>query len=368
MTHGSAMRTAFTSVALASATTLIHSANFVSYGVRSKSGKLVGRTFVSDVLSNPIHYGHFRYAGEVYEGKHEAIISKDLFDRVQAVLVDRWRYSPTENKDEPKAFLGLLRCAECGGAITAEQKMKRQKNGNIHSYTYYRCTKKGSPTKWCQQPYIREEDLNIQISDLLKPFALRADWADEMLKRLNEEKKQSAQTAKLMTLQKRGEIEEINLRLQKLLDAFLDGVIERSDYTAEKAKLMSQKKSLDEQSTALSTGRANWLEPFQNWILTARNAGEIAVKGSPKEKKVLAQQVFGSNLVLDCKKARGSCVKPWSLLVENSSSQLVERAMGIEPTCEAWKASVLPLNYARLRPAGRDFGAASPQDLQRVES
>src|SRR5208282_1835196 len=25
----------------------------------------------------------------------------------------------------------------------------------------------------------------------------------------------------------------------------------------------------------------------------------------------------------------------------------LERAMGIEPTCEAWKASVLPLNYAR---------------------
>ena len=34
--------------------------------------------------------------------------------------------------------------------------------------------------------------------------------------------------------------------------------------------------------------------------------------------------------------------------------------MGIEPTCEAWKASVLPLNYARLRPVLRDFGAAGP--------
>ena len=38
----------------------------------------------------------------------------------------------------------------------------------------------------------------------------------------------------------------------------------------------------------------------------------------------------------------------------------LERAKGIEPSCEAWKASVLPLNYARLRPAGRDFGVAGP--------
>lgn len=58
---------------------------------------------------------------------------------------------------------------------------------------------------------------------------------------------------------KRGEIEKINLRLQKLLDAFLDGVIERNDYTAEKAKLMSQKKSLEEQCLALLRGRADWL-------------------------------------------------------------------------------------------------------------
>jgi hypothetical protein len=95
---------------------------------------------------------------------------------------------------------------------------------------------------------------------------------------------------------------------------------------------MSLKKTLEEQKDSCVAGRADWLEPFQNWILTARNAGEIAVRGSPQEKKVLAQKVFGSNLVLDCKKARGSCVKPWSLLLDHSSSLVVERVKGIEPS------------------------------------
>jgi hypothetical protein len=94
---------------------------------------------------------------------------------------------------------------------------------------------------------------------------------------------------------------------------------------------MSQKKSLEEQCDALLKGRANWLEPFQRWILTARNAGEIAVSGSPQERKVLAQKVFGSNLVLDCKKARGSCVKPWSHLLDNSSSGGMVPTTGLEP-------------------------------------
>ena len=134
-----------------------------------------------------------------------------------------------------------------------------------------------------------------------------------------------------MAEQKRGEIEKINLRLQTLLDSFLDGIIDREVYIAEKAKGMSQKKSLEEQRSALLKGRADWLEPFEKWILTAKDAGEIAVSGSLQEKRVLAQKVFGSNLVLDCKKARGSCVKPWSALVELNQTGGMVPASGIEP-------------------------------------
>ncbi|MGK2896332.1 MAG: recombinase family protein, partial [Candidatus Saccharimonadales bacterium] len=41
---------------------------------------------IKKMLTNPLYYGHFRYAGEVHEGKHTPIITKSLFDRVQATL------------------------------------------------------------------------------------------------------------------------------------------------------------------------------------------------------------------------------------------------------------------------------------------
>jgi hypothetical protein len=131
-----------------------------------------------------------------------------------------------------------------------------------------------------------------------------------MLALVAEEKSQASRTAADMALQKRKKIEKINLRIQKLLDTFLDELIDRDTFTAEKAKLMSQKKTIEEQKAAHTAGRANSLEPFQNWILTAKNAGEIAVSGSLQEKRGLASKIFGSNLVLDCKKARRSRVKP----------------------------------------------------------
>jgi hypothetical protein len=76
-------------------------------------------------------------------------------DQVQAVLKKRFRWSSLVRPSKPKSFLRLLHCATCSGAITAEIQ-----KGHI----YYRCTKKSRKTTICKQPYIREEDLNIQIA------------------------------------------------------------------------------------------------------------------------------------------------------------------------------------------------------------
>ncbi len=170
-----------------------------------------------------------------------------------------------------------------------------------------------------------------------------------MLTRVKNEEKQSAQSAEQLAAQRQAEIQKINDRLQRLLDSFLDELIDRETFAAEKAKLMSQKKTLEEQKARLKAGRADWLEPFKKWILTAKHAGKIADGGSLREKRVLALEVFGSNLVLDSKKARGYCVKPWLFLVEHASSSELERVKGIEPSSQAWEARILPLNHTRLR-------------------
>src|SRR3990167_4158250 len=55
--------------------------------------------------------------------------------------------------------------------ITAENKTKRQKNGNVHEYTYYRCTKKSKVMK-CKEMSLRSEKLDEQLSSLIKKVSL----------------------------------------------------------------------------------------------------------------------------------------------------------------------------------------------------
>ncbi len=297
---------------------------FAECGVRSKNGKLVGRKFVSRLLLNPFYYGHFKFSGEIHKGKHRPIISKKLFDEVQVVLNKRFRWSPSVQPVAPKPFLGLLRCASCGGAITAEIQK---------GHTYYRCTKKNKKIK-CTEPYIREEALDAEISALLKPFQIPDNSAKELLRRVDAERSEAKKSASMIEAQKQTEIAKINEKLQRLLDGYVDGIIGRKTFVAKQAKLMSEQKTLEEQSYNLANGKNFWLEPLRNWILEANSLGKIIIGASFEDKmkkKALAKKIFGSNLLLNCKKTCGRAIYPWLFIPENPvGSQLVPKR-GLEP-------------------------------------
>lgn len=213
------------------------------------------------ILSNPFYYGHFRYLGEIHDGVHEPIISKKLFEAVQLVLNKRSK--PWSKPRVPKPFLGLLRCGECGMMITAEQKTKHYRDA---TYVYYRCTKK-SKTHKCNQPYTREEELDSQLSEMIKEVSLRQDWAREMLKKLEEEKAELAHSCGAFAQEKRDEIKEISLKLQRLLDSYLDQDVDRESCFVKKENLLSSKKTLEEQIARIQQTHNAWLEPMKQWII-----------------------------------------------------------------------------------------------------
>jgi site-specific DNA recombinase len=294
-------------------------------GARRKGGIKIHHDRIRRMLRNPFYYGHFEYAGEVYEGKHPPIISKALFDRVQAVLEKRTHHFPKER--EPKAFTRLLQCGECGRAVTAEIQK---------GHTYYRCTKK-SKTVTCKQPFIREEELDRQLSALLSQFTLRPEWADGMLAMLENERKDIAGASRVFVAEKQAELAQVTAKSQRLLDAYLEQLIDRQTFAAQKSELLAAKKALQEQIESCEDNHHAWLEPMNNWIQRAENMGKIALSGSPQEKKAQAAQVFGSNLFLDAKKARGSALKPWSLILESHVSGGMVGWPGLEPGTNALK-------------------------------
>jgi DNA invertase Pin-like site-specific DNA recombinase len=116
------------------------------------------------ILQNHFYYGTFEYpknSGNWYKGKHESIITKELFDAVQNQV--KSQFIRSESKEF--AFTKLMTCGLCGSGITADEKFKKQKNGNIHRHVYYGCTKVRDRN--CKCGYINEVDLINQFEELI---------------------------------------------------------------------------------------------------------------------------------------------------------------------------------------------------------
>lgn len=116
------------------------------------------------ILQNHFYYGTFEYpksSGNWYQGKHEPIITKELFDAVQAQV--KSLFIRSEGKEF--AFTKLMTCGLCGSGITADEKFKKQKNGSVHRHVYYGCTK--ARDKNCKCGWINEVDLLKQFETLM---------------------------------------------------------------------------------------------------------------------------------------------------------------------------------------------------------
>jgi site-specific DNA recombinase len=117
------------------------------------------------LLQNPFYYGAFEYpvkSGNWYTGKHIPLITKELFDQVQTQV----KSQVIRSESKEFAFTKLMTCGLCGSGITADEKFKKQKNGNTHRHVYYGCTKVRD--KECKCGYINEIELIKQFEELVE--------------------------------------------------------------------------------------------------------------------------------------------------------------------------------------------------------
>lgn len=131
---------------------------------KSKDNKNLALGNIYRILQTSFYYGPFEFprgSGKWYEGKHEPIITKELFDLTQEQLQ---RDRITRDSKE-FAFTKLLTCELCGSGITADEKYKKLKNGNTAKYIYYGCTR--SRDLSCKLGYLREEELVTQMLHII---------------------------------------------------------------------------------------------------------------------------------------------------------------------------------------------------------
>jgi site-specific DNA recombinase len=136
----------------------------------TKNNKALTLSNVHTILQNAFYSGIIEYprgGSKWYVGKHEPIISQELYKKVREKM-DSAKHVLKGNKEF--AFTRLMKCGLCNSGVTAEDKYKSLVDGTTARYVYYGCTR--FHDKDCKNTYMREEDLISQLIEIIDKMDL----------------------------------------------------------------------------------------------------------------------------------------------------------------------------------------------------
>lgn len=212
-----------------------------SVGVTGQKGKVLAPSTYYDLLVHPLYQGAFEYplfSGKMYESKAPRAITDEEHESILIALGRKDRPRP---KTHFLPYTGLMKCGECGCSITAEKKHKKQKNGNLHDYVYYRCTKKKGD---CGQPCTNVETLEKQFSEILARIKIPQafhEWAIEEIKK-DQEKSIVDRSQSIDLSRKR--YDECLKQLDNLVGKYLEGKVPEDYYNRKLTELEKEKEIL----------------------------------------------------------------------------------------------------------------------------
>ena len=286
-------------------------------GISSYRKRPLSVSCVQRMLKNHFYYGVFKFNNEIYQGSHEPIISKKLFDSVQQVMNNRGKKK--RKRKHEFAFSGLMRCGNCGCLITAE----KQKGHN-----YYRCTKKKQK---CDEKYLREENLVEQMKSFIQKVSLPNDWAENMLAELDKEKEQAKKDGENFVQNLHKQKVEVGQKIEKLLDIYIaGGTLTIEEYQAKKQKLLNEKLDIEQRIKDFEQMGNNWLEPMKEMILASSQAKILLSQSDNQEIRAFLKNI-GSNFILKDKKFQFALKIGWRALALVPRSSKSEVGEG-EPT------------------------------------
>jgi site-specific DNA recombinase len=279
-----------------------------------KSGAKVPVSTVHTILRNRLYTGWFEWNGKLIQGKHEALVPVELWERVQGVLDGRFAKKGKRGRHD-FAFSGLIACHACGCAVVGEIKKQR--------YVYYHCTGyadkcQGNPAS-CRRKHVREEALEAQFTELLG--RLRFDdevleWVRDALHASHADERREHEEA---IKRHQAEYNRLNDRIHAMYVDKLDGLVDMAFYDRMSNQWREEQNRCQREIERRQNADKSYLDEGVALLDLARNAQRLFAKQEPREKRRLLNFVL-SNCTWEEGEVIATFRQPFDMLAETATA------------------------------------------------
>jgi len=253
-------------------------------GIRSRDGRPYSKSHVQRTLSNTFYIGVNHFNGKNYPGSQELFISRELFSKVQQKL-HRGQTKAYSKHHSP--LQGLIRCGDCGSAVTWQLQKGR----------YYGICRRLSEK--CRAGHALREDrveaaLLEQLRSLVCPLPEVIEWVIDSSRELN---KANIEVKKKLRDSVELQIRRIDQMDENLYDDKLSGAITKERYEVKHEQFLKGQEELYKQLSEVGSSIDNANEQRLAILELSQKAAQIYEMRSPEDKRLIISKLF-TNLCL----------------------------------------------------------------------
>ncbi|MGL4656064.1 MAG: recombinase family protein [Sarcina sp.] len=242
-------------------------------GFKTKKGNAFAVTSVRDILKNPVYVGKIRYnfrencsegkRGKlsknpiIVEGIHKAIISEELWHKVE-ILLEAKRGKPSRIYDGEYPLTGIMKCPKCGAGMVIMRTTNKLKDGSKKRIAYYACGNwKNKGTAVCNANTIRVDESNQYVYAKISALLSSDKLLNKIVKELNKDRKTASTPIikELQTIAK--ELEKLNKKKKKVFELLEDDIIDREDFRMRNQEIKEAVLELNERKEILNSKMSN---------------------------------------------------------------------------------------------------------------
>jgi site-specific DNA recombinase len=232
-------------------------------GFRSKHGIKVHSSSIAELLKRIDYTGVFLYDKNLYQGCYDAIISMELFDKVQKLIV---KNNIPKSKKHWFLYRGFIKCSDCGCMHTATTKKGK--------YIYYYCT---NSRRVCKQheKYIDEEKMHTLYSNKLSELPIDVETLNQsydLYAKSYLERYKDVENQKNLVRKQLGNVET---RIKRVVDLYIDENIQQDVYNQKYKELLLEKETLENSLKKLETQKPEQtlelVKKFKDYCCTLQN-------------------------------------------------------------------------------------------------
>lgn len=285
-------------------------ANIMAKKGFTHNNKPCSKKLVENILTvyDIFYIGKFRYKGEIYNGKHEALITPELYAAFKAKRQENFRPKLVKHKF---LYKGMITCPKNGRLFVGESQKGANSSGE---YLYYRCHHSCEYCNNCKR-IIKSDIIDKAILETIKSIDITEEKFLESKEALKDIMYKNHSMNEARKAQIDQQLKKLNNRLLALYDDKIDGVISDDIYTTKRNTWQSQIEDLTLELSALNKTQDEIFKRISVMLELLKDLTGAYLKHTDDKKRILLN-LLCSNFFYDGSKLTITIKEPFTALVK----------------------------------------------------